>query len=398
MADTAVRINTSSPGYLEDPFAAWSEVRESDPLYRDPTGIFHVTRYADVWSLLRDRRCGRDLPPEVARLGIGDGEATNRFFEKNMLGIEGPEHTRLRRLMAQPFTPKRIRTLEAQTARLVDELLDPLDEQFDLAAEFALILPVLVICDLLGLPREDRALVRPWADTLASTSTMFPNDEQKAAAESAFQSFWNYFDDMVSGRRPYAPDGLFAAMVTAEDEGGRLSREELIVNASLLFFAGFETTTNLIGDGMLALLRNPEQLERLRRDGSLLPTAVEEMLRYDSPVQSAARFTHEAIEVSDGTIKAGRVITLWFAAANRDPRRFPDPDAFDVGREDNDHLAFGNGTHFCLGAHLARLETRVAVDAFTTRFRSIELDGPYVRKPSAALRGLSSLPVRVSRR
>jgi cytochrome P450 len=332
----------------------------------------------------------------VAKIGIGDGEASERFMSNNMINFEGSEHTRLRRLMSQPFTPGRIRELEQRTAALVDDLLDPLGDEFDVVADLADVLPVLVICELLGLPTEDRLLVRPWAAAIAEASMMFPPPDVQAANEAALQSFCDYFSDMLSGRRSYSHDGLFAALVAAEEDGERLSHEELIVNSTLLFFAGFETTTNLIGNGMLALLQNPDQLARLRADRSLVPTAVEEMLRYDPPLQSTFRMTHQPIDVVGGTIKANRVISLSFAAANRDPRAFADPDRFDVGRADNHHLGFGNGTHFCLGAHLARLETKLAFDALVARYASIEFAGPVVRKPAGGIRGLGSLPVHVT--
>ena len=398
MADTAVAYDLLGPAFLEDPYPTLAEMREHEPLYRDPMGIYHLTRYSDVWALLRDHRCGRDMPIEVATIGIGDGEVTRRFFTENLLGMEGADHTRLRRLMSGPFTPKRIRDLESSTAVLVDELLRDTGGAFDMIEDFASKLPVYVICDLLGLPREDRELVRPWATTLADNTSMFPTPEQQAANEAANQAFWNYFEDLLAGRRQYSDDGVFAALVAAETEDGRLSRDELIVNSALLFFAGFETTTNLIGNGMLALLRNPGQFDRLRRDPSLVATAVDEMLRYDSPVQTAPRFTHEAIEVSGGTIKANRVINLRLSAANRDPRAFQQPDTFDVGRVPNDHVAFGSGAHFCLGSHLARLEGRLAFDAFVTRYSSIDADGPHVWRQSAGLRGLRTLPVRLTPR
>lgn len=395
MADTAVQYDPFSPEFLEDPYPTLAAIRESGELVRDPIGIYLITRYDDVWSLLRDKRVGRDLPFELTRIVAGDGKAVERFFTTSMINYEGREHTRMRLLMSKPFTPGRIRQLEDRTAALVGEMLDGLDDRFDLAADFSLVLPVLVICDLLGIPREDREYIKPWANALAQNPS---TPEARLAVEDALENFRGYFEEMVAGRRPYDRNGLFGALLAAEEDGQRLSHDEVIENTAFLFFAGHETTTNLIANGALALIRNPDQRQRLRQHPGLVATAVEEMLRYDSPVQSQPRITHEPIELSCGTLKAGRVISLSFAAANRDPRQFVDPETFDVGRTDNHHVGFGNGTHFCLGAHLARLETRLAFDAFVRRFETLELDGDYVRKPTAGLRGLSSLPVRVTRR
>jgi cytochrome P450 len=394
MTDTAVVFDPFAPEFHEDPYPTWTAIRESGELVRDAIGIYVVTRYEDVWSLLRDRRVGRDLPYELTKIVLGDGAATERFVTNNLMNYEGPEHLRQRRLMSKPFTPARIRDLEDSTEAIVKELLDAVDDEFDVAEQFSAILPVLVICDLLGLPREDRVRVKPWATTLTQSAR---TPEAQAAADEAFQNFHDYFEELLREKRHH-PDGLLAALAAVEDEGSRLSHDELIENATLLFFAGHETTTNLIGNGVVALIDNPRELARLHRDPTLIPSAVEEMLRYDPPVQTMPRITHEAIDLSIGAIKAGRVMTLSFAAANRDPRAFRDPDTFDVGRTDNHHVGFGNGTHFCLGAHLARLETRLAFEELLRRSATFEIAGDYVRKPVGGLRGFNSLPVRVTRR
>lgn len=400
MADTAVGAapvyDPFDPAFHEDPYPTWNALREHEPLHRTPMGIYVLTRYEDVWRLLRDRRCGRDIPLELVKFAAGDGPGAEMFMS-NMLNREGPDHTRLRKLMALPFTPGRVRELRQRTRALVEDLLLDVDGEFDVARDLALVLPVLVICELLGLPSEDRDVVRPWATAMADASVMFPSDEAKRANDDALVSFCAYFEDLIAGRRPYADDGLFAALVAAEADGDRLDHEELVVNATLLFFAGFETTTNLIGNGMLALLRHPDELARLRDDRALLPSAVEEMLRYDGPLQTAPRITHEPIETSVGTIKANRVIELGIAAANHDPRQFDEPERFDVGRTDNAHVAFGSGAHFCLGAHLARLEANVAFDTILDTFSAIELAGAPVRKAAPGIRGLESLPVAVTR-
>lgn len=383
-------------GFHDDPHPTWAALREREPMHRTAMGIYVLSRYEDVWALLRDRRCGRDIPIELVRMATGDGPGAERFVT-NMINREGGDHTRLRKLMALPFTPGRVRDLRPRTEALVAELLADVDGRFDVVTEVAHVVPVLVICDLLGLPREDRELVRPWATAMADASVMFPPEEVRLANDQALLSFAAYFEDLLAGRRSYADDGLFAALVAAEADGDRLDREELIVNATLLFFAGFETTTNLIGTAVLTLLEHPDELARLRKDPSLLPTAVEEVLRFDGPLQSAPRMTHAPIETSVGPLKANRVIELAIGAANRDPRAFDDPDRFDVGRSPNHHLGFGSGAHFCLGSHLARLEGQVVLGALVDTFASIEQAGPAVRKRSPGIRGLDSLPIDVRR-
>jgi cytochrome P450 len=396
MADT-ITYDPFDAAFHDDPYPTLAALREGAPLHRTELGTYLLTRYEDVWSLVRDRRLGRDVPMELMKMTFGDGPAAEAFVG-NMLNREGKDHTRVRKLMASPFTPGRVRELRVHTEALVDELFDALDDEFDAAADIGLVLPVLVICDLLGLPKEDRELVRPWAAAIADGSTLITTDALKTAMEAALQAFIEYFEDLLAGRRTFAADGLFAALVAAEEDGERLDHQELVVNAVLLFFAGFETTTNLIGNGTLALLRHPDQYERVRDDPDLVPTAVDEMLRFDSPVMAAPRITHEPIETSGGTIKANRVIELSLSAANRDPRVFTDAERFDVGRTDNHHVAFGSGAHFCLGAHLARLEAQAVLAGFTSRFRALEPNGDLVRKSSVGIRGLDSLPVRGVRR
>lgn len=396
MADTSVVYDPYAPSFHDDPYPTWAALRESEPMHRTAIGTYVLTRHAEVFALLRDRRLGRDIPPDLVRMAAGEAEMAE-FFANNLLNKEAPDHTRVRKLMVLPFTPKLIKDLRASVDRLVDELLDATDDKdIDVVRDLGGVLPVLVICELLGLPPEDREQVRPWAVALANASTVFPPEDVRLAADTAVREFKAYFEGMIPKVRAQG-HGLLAALADAEADGDRLSHEELIVNAILLFFAGFETTTNLIGNGMLALLGAPDEMQRLRDDPALLPTAVDELLRYDSPLQSSLRITHEEVEVPSGRIKANRVIELSLAAANRDPRAFTHPDRVDVGRAQNPHVAFGSGVHFCLGAHLARLEGEAAFGGLLRRYASIEQAGEPVRKASPSIRGLDSLPVRVHR-
>src|SRR5688572_24789247 len=215
MADTAVAFDPFAPEFIDDPYPTWAAIREGDSLFRDPLGIYLITRYDDVWSLLRDKRVGRDLPFDLTRIVLGDGEAVERFVTTSMINYEGSEHTRLRLLMSKPFTPGRIRELEARITALVHEMLDELDDTFDLAEDFSLILPVLVICDMLGLPREDREYIRPWANALAQNPATI---EARDAVETALENFRSYFEEMLAGRRRYDRNGLFGALIAAEED------------------------------------------------------------------------------------------------------------------------------------------------------------------------------------
>jgi cytochrome P450 len=396
MAATAVLYDPFAPAFHEDPYPVLAELREHEPMHRTGLGIYVLTRHEDVFALLRDRRLGRDIPPELVAFAAGTGPMAE-FFDSNLLNKEAPDHTRLRKLMVMPFTPKLIRDLRASIEVLVDDLLDAAgDEEIDVVRDLGAILPVLVICELLGLPSEDRERVRPWATALADASTTIPTPDARAAGDMAILSFREYFERKLP-RLKANGRGLLAQLAVAEMDGQRLRHDELIMNAVLLFFAGFETTTNLIGNGMLALLSNPDEMRRLRDDQALLSTAVDELLRYDTPVQSALRYTHDEVETASGTIKRNRVIELSLAGANRDQRAFARPDRLDVGRVDNPHVAFGSGVHFCLGSHLARLEGEVAFGKLLARYRSIEQAGAPVRKTSPSIRGLESLPGAVKR-
>ncbi len=400
MLDMSVRYDPFDPAFRDDPYPTWTALRESEPMHRSPIGVYVLTRYADVWNLLRDHRTSREIPMELVYFAVGDG-ATAQSFMGNLLNTEAPDHTRLRKLLARAFTPKLVRDLRPRVTALVDDLLDGAEaaggETVDIAEAIGAVLPILVVGDLLGVPGEDADMVRPWAGAMARTSTVLPAAEDRAASDDAVIAYRGYFEDLLSGRRTMNPDGLLAAMAGAEEAEG-ISHEELISNATLLYFAGFETTTNLIGNGVLALLRNPDECRRLWGDPQLVATAVDEMLRYDSPVQTTVRYTSEPVEVAGGTINARRVVELSLAAANRDPRAFEDPERFDVGRAANDHVAFGTGRHFCLGARLARLEGEVLLERMIDRYSAIEQAGDVVRKESVSLRGLESLPLRVTRR
>ena len=320
-----------------------------------------------------------------------------------MLFLDPPEHTRLRSLVSKAFTPKMVERLRARIQRIVDERLDAVvargDGRMDVVTDLAYPLPVVIICELLGIPPEDHATFQAWSSELAASIDPDPliTPEQQVRINAAGEAFLEYFAALIERRRRSLSDDLLSALIEAEEGGDRLSEEELLGTALFLLIAGHETTVNLIGNGALALLRNRDQLERLRDNPTLDHHAVEELLRFDSPVQLTQRITLDEYQVGDVTIPKGQNLVPLLGAANHDPAEFAEPDRLDLGRKNaNRHLAFGGGHHFCLGAALARLEGEVAIPSLVRRFRNLELAGSPERRDTFTLRGLTHLPVSVS--
>jgi len=299
-------------------------------------------------------------------------------------------------LVSKAFTPKRVAELEPRIRTIIDELLSEPRDEMDVIADFAVPLPAIVIAELLGVPPEDHPRFKAWSTELISLIGGEGGAELNfARAQTAIDALMEYLGEIVAKRRREPADDLISAMLHAQQEHDALTDTELLATSNLLLIAGHETTTNLIGNGLLALLRNPDQLERLRADPSLMPSAVEELLRYDSPVQATVRVTREDVEIGDHTISKGAVVVCVIGSANRDPEVFEQPDRLDLGRVDNRHLSLGFGVHFCLGAPLARLEGQLALGALIERFPDMKLakeDVEFRKHP--ILRGLTSLPVR----
>jgi cytochrome P450 len=320
-----------------------------------------------------------------------------------MLGMNPPDHTRLRRLVAKAFTPKTVENLRPDIVRLTDALLDDVeaaDEEVDVIATLALPLPIAVISEMLGVPEADRTDLQPLVRTAVATLEFAPTLEQLEAAADAGRALAERFEELIADRRAHPSDDLLSHLVHVEEQGDQLTHDELVATVLLLFGAGFETTTNLIGNGLLALLEHPDQLLRLRDDRALLRPAVEELLRWDSPVQLDARAAFEDVDVHGLTVRAGEQVLTMLGAANRDPRVFPDPDRFDVGRDGPPPMSFGGGIHYCLGAPLARAEGQVVFDRMLDRFAVIEPAWNGARpvyRDSIVLHGLGSLPVRLHR-
>ncbi len=383
----------------QDPYPAYAALRERGQAHRSRLmNAWIFGRYPDVAAILPDWQRfssdGRKAKRPGKRTVIPDPGAA-----PSMLSLDPPDHRRLRGLVSKAFTPRAVNALEPHVRSLMHGLLDGIDDLngFDLMEAVARPLPVIVIAEMLGVPVEDRPRFRSWSDRRARILEPTISADERADAVLAGADLDAYFAPLVEERRADPRDDILSGLVQAEEEGDRLDGNETITMLRLLLVAGNETTVNLIGNGMLALLRHPEQLQRLRDDPALIPSAVEELLRYDSPVQLDLRRIVEDCDVNGFPVKRGEDIVMLIGGANRDPGQFENPDGLDVGRDQGSHISFGRGIHACIGAPLARLEARIAIEVLLERFSSIRLAGPPPRfRPSIVLRGLESLPVAAS--
>ncbi len=397
-------VDLRDPTFRADPYAVLARLRAEEPVHRDVFGTWLITRHADVSALQRDPRLGRDLRKWMGYAMIRPYMADTpleRCVEAWMFSLDPPEHTRLRKLVQSAFHPKKVRAMSAAIEGVADELLETIDpaSEWDFMAAFARLLPVRVIGRILSLPSADDERLMRWSDAISVVIEPTAGRRIKAVANEAVVELQAYLRERVAQHTPRGEGDLLGDLIRAEEGGDRLSEDELIANTVLLLVAGHETTTHLIGNGMLALLRHPDQLARLRAQPELLETAVEEMLRYDGPANTNGRVAHENIEVSGVRIEAGQVMLCMLGAANRDPEVFENPDALDVGRDPNPHVTFGGGVHHCVGASLARLEARVAFAKLLERFGHIELadaSAP-VWRDLINIRGLSALRLRTAR-
>ncbi len=398
--DSLLAELVATPEGRADPYPRYARLRAVAPVHHSAFGFWALSRYDDCQQLLRHPGVGKDFSGVVNALGLSDEEraAQDRFRNdrSNMLTTDPPDHTRLRGLVTRAFTPRTVETLRPRIVALVDELLDAFGtREVDVMDALAFPLPVTVIGEMLGVPAEDRPGLRPLVGAVTAVLELAVTPAALAEATAADIRLEEYFAALVAERRAHPRDDLLTRLIEAEDKGDQLSEHELISTSILLFAAGFETTTNLIGNGLLALLRHPDQLARLRTDRSLVRSAVEELLRYDSPVQIAVRTAYEDLSIGGHQIKAGSAVVALLGAANRDPARFGDPERLDVARDEGAPMSFGGGIHFCLGAALARLEGQIVLDRLLDRFATMELVGARpTHRDSLTLRGLVDLRVR----
>jgi cytochrome P450 len=386
----------ATPEFRQDPYPLYAQMRREHPVYRSSQGIWYLTRYADVETALHDLRLSNDRERMTRALAPRQGamERLSKLTQRLgrvMTNTDPPDHIRLRKLVNKAFTTRRVQGLRPRIQAIVDELLDAAvaaGPTMDLIATLAYPLPTTVICELFGIPHHDRERVKVWFRQLTNPTEGFER------VELTVEQFEDYLAGLIRRRRAEPADDIISALVTPQERGDQLTDEELLSTCFVLLTAGGETTTNLIGNGTLALLRHPDQLRRLQQDPTLIRPAIDELVRYDTPTQIIIRVVAGTAEIGGQTLDDGDLVYLVLAATNRDPDRFADPDQLDLGRSNNRHLSFGTGPHFCLGAPLARLEGEVAIGTLVRRLPALRLDtGTVEWRPNPMLRGPACLPV-----
>jgi len=388
------------PEILANPYPLYRKLRSEDPVHWD--SFLHawvVTRYTDVVEVLYRFSANRTPTPD--QLSAMDLSALNpiaKVMVRQMLFMDPPDHTRLRALASAAFTPRRVERLRSHIQEIMNGLLDAVVSRgrMDVIADFASPAPAIVTAELLGVPVADHQQLKEWSADFAEMLGNFQHNPGRfPRVLSSVENMSSYFRSAMREQRIHPRDGLVHAMMTAEVEGARLTEDEIIANLIVTMVGGQETTTNLIGNGVLTLLRNPVEMERLRTNSSLIPSAVEELLRYESPSQHTARLAPADVEMGGKQIRKRQAVIAVMGAANRDPERFPEPDRLDIGRTDNRHLAFGWAAHFCFGAALARLEGQIAFETILRRLPNLALGtgAPLTWRHNLGLRGLTALPV-----
>lgn len=395
---SSIEFDPFSPNFLADPYSFYQYLREEDPIHRSPYGMWVLSRYADVATALRDSR----LSSRPSRYSVHSLSNRQRFPAAKIAGhllpfLDPPDHTRLRRLLAKVITETLVVDIRGRIRQIVNELLNPLVDQgeMDIIKDFANLLPVFVIAEILGIPNQDRRLLKEWSSCFFYIFSPMPSTETYQRLNQAILDFSAYLRELVVHRRRQPQRDVISSLIHVRDELGQLSEDELIATCILLFANGEETLAHLIGNGMLALLKSPAQLRMLRNQPTLIKSAVEELLRYDTPAQVVGRTATEIMRWHGRIIPAGDPVFLLLGSANRDPDRFSDPDRLNITREDNDHLGFGGGRHSCLGAGIARAEAQIAINTLLALTQDIVLVSNTVKwRDSIFIRGVDSLPVR----
>ena len=393
-------FNPWSPDFIADPYPFYRRLREADPMHVTPLGFRVASRHADVAAILRDKRFGKDFIGRMTRRSGPEilNEPVYRSMSHWMLQLDPPDHGRLRSLVVRAFTARRVEDMRPRIQQIVDEIIDRVEPHghMDLIADFAFRLPVTVICDMLGIPEEHREVFFAGSRTGGRLLDLAPLSRAEIDEQNSYNlTMAAYFHRLFELRRRESGNDLTTHLVQAEEDGNTLTNEELTANVILLFGAGHETTVNLIGNGLLALYRNPDQLHLLKSDLSLMTDAIEELLRYNSSVQVTGRTTLEYVDEIGGiSLEKGQSVICLLGSANRDPEVYPDPDRLDISRRDVRPFSFGGGIHYCVGAQLARIEAEIAIATLLRRLPNLQLDdieNPDWRQ-TFVLRGLNKLP------
>jgi len=398
-------FNPLLPAFIEDPHPFLRRLREEDPVHWSPVfQVWVLTRYADALAALHDRRLSasasgwENRAKFFYRTGLDDTPPPMEVYRHWMLQMDPPDHTRLRSLLNKAFTSRVAENLRPRIQTLVDDMLERAgsEEEMDVVAAIAGPLPIRVICEMLGVPEDGRERVMRWSHELLPSFGPIMSTEQLRKISVTMTEFSRYIEELLTWRKAHPQRHLLDDLIAARDSGNRLSDAELVSTCILLVFAGHLTTVQLIATGVLTLLRHPQQAERLQNDPSLYATAVEEILRFESPLQVVNRTASEDLEIGGKRILKGQMVLISLVAANRDPEQFPQPETFDIARTPNRHISFGYDCHYCAGAPLARLEAQIALETLFRRYPNLELGGDRLhRDRNLLLRGLKSLKVRL---
>jgi cytochrome P450 len=391
------------PEVLANPYPLYRRLRTESPVHWDPyLHAWVVTRYEDVITVLHHFSADRTpTPAHFEALGLAELGPMAQLMTKQMLFMDAPSHTRLRTLASMAFTPARVEALRSHIREILDGLIEPLLSRgrMDVINDLAAPLPAIVTAEMLGVPTSDCDKLKRWSADFAEVLGNFQHNPDRASRTlKCIEEMTGYFRDAIQRMKTEPREGLIDSFMTAEIAGDRLTEEEIIANCIVTMVGGQETTTNLIGNGVLTLVRNPDQLQKLRDNLNLVPSAVEELLRFESPSQHTARICPQDTELGGKLIRKGQAVIAVMGAGNRDPERFADPDRLDIEREDNRHLAFGWASHFCFGAALARIEGQLVFEAIASRMTNLALEpGSIVWRDNLGLRGLTSLPITFDR-
>ncbi len=387
------------PKVLANPYPLYHRLRNEDPVHWDPfLHTWVVTRYADVVTVLQHFSAVRTPTPEqLTALGLSSMVPLAEVLVRQMLFLDGHAHARIRNLASSAFTPRRVEALRSHIQEITDHLLDAVQDKgrMDVIADLADPLPAIVTAEMLGLPTSDWQQLTAWSTDFAEAlGNLQHNPDHAPRVLQSLEEACAYFSGAIQEHRKHPRDDLIGALLNAELDGDNLTEEEVVANSIMLMTGGQETTTNLIGNGILTLLRHPDQLVKLRANPSLIPSAIEELLRYESPIQYTSRLAPDDLQVGGKTIRKGQAVFAMMGAANRDPGRFPDPDRLDICRQDNRHLAFAWGPHFCFGAPLARIEGQIAFETMLRRMPKLSTElGPVTWRENLGFRGLISMPI-----